>query len=64
MLNISKTSHIYFSRVNSICSPVIVDGKIISPTHSIKNLGFICYSKLSFIDQISSICRSFLIYTN
>ena len=64
MLNISKTSFINFARVNSIFHPVIVDGQIISPINSVKNLGFILYSKLGFIDQIQSVCRSsFLIYT-
>ena len=46
MLNISKTYLINFSRVNSIFPTVIVDGHIISPTNSVKNLGFICYSIL------------------
>ena len=44
MLNMSKTSLINCSRVNSIFPPVIVDGKIISPTNSVKNLDFIFYS--------------------
>ena len=52
MLNMSKISLINFSRVNYIFHPVIVDGKIISPTNAVKNLGFIVDSKLSFIDQI------------
>ena len=58
MLNMSKTSHINFSRVNSIFPPVIVDGQIISPTNSVKNLGFFFDSKLSFINQISIVCLS------
>ena len=58
MLNISKTYIIKLFRVNSIFPPVIVDGQIISPTNNVKNLGFIFDSKLSFIDQISSVCRS------
>ena len=53
-----KTPLINVSLVNSIFPPVIIDGYIISPTNSVKNLGFICDSKLSFIDQISSVCRS------
>ena len=56
MLNRSKTFLIHFSRVNSIFPPVIVDGQIISPTNSVKNLGFIFYNKLSCIDQISNVC--------
>ena len=52
MLNMSKTSLINFCCVNSIFPPVIVDGQIISLTNSVKNLGFIFYSKLSFIDLI------------
>ena len=52
MLNMSKTSLINFCCVNSIFPPVIVDGQIISLTNSVKNLGFILYSKLSFIDLI------------
>ena len=52
MLNMSKTSFINFSGVNSIFPPIIVDGQIISPTNSVKNVGFIFYSKISFIDQI------------
>ena len=54
----SKTSLINCSRVNSIFPQIIVDGQIISPTNSIKNLGFIFDSKLSFIDHTSSVCRS------
>ena len=46
------------SLINSIFLPEIVDGQIISPTNSVKNLSFIFDSKLSFIDQISSVCRS------
>ena len=64
MLNMSKTSLINCSRVNSILPPVIIYGQIISPTNSVKNLGFNFDNKLSFIDQISSVCRFlFLIYT-
>ena len=58
MLNMSKTSLINFSRVTYIFPPVNVDGQIISPTNSVKNLGFVFDSKLNFIDQISSVCRS------
>ena len=58
MLNMSKTSLINFSRVISIFPPVNLDGQIISPTNSVKNLGFVFDSKLNFIDQISSVCRS------
>ena len=54
----SKTSLINFYSVNSIFHPVIIDGQIISPTYSIKNLGFIFDSKLNFINQISRIYRS------
>ena len=57
----SKTCLINCSRVNSIFSLVIVDGQIISPTNSVKNLGFIFdiyYSKLSCIDKISGVCLS------
>ena len=54
----SKISLINFSRVNFIFPPVIVDGQIISPTNSVKNLSFIFDSKLRFIDQISIVCRS------
>ena len=54
----SKTSLINFSRVTSIFPPVNVDRQIISPTNSVKNLGFVFDSKLNFIDQISSVCRS------
>ena len=63
MLNISKTSLINCSRVNSIFHPVIVYGQIISKTNSVKNLGFILYSKLSFIYQITYVDLLFLIYT-
>ena len=59
ILNMSKTSLINFSRVTSIFPPVNVDGQIISPTNSVKNLGFVFDSKLNFIDQISSVCRSY-----
>ena len=52
MLNMSKTSLINFSRVNSIFSLVIVDDNIISPTNSVKNLYFIIDNKLSLIDHI------------
>ena len=55
MLNMSKTSLINFSRVNSIFPPVMIDGKIITPINSVKNLGFIFYSKLIFIDQVLSV---------
>ena len=58
MLNMSKTSIINSSRINSIFPSVIVDGQIISPINSVQNLGFIFDSKLIFIDQISSVCRS------
>ena len=59
MLNMSKTYLINFSNVVSIFPPVIVYGHIIWPTNSVKNLGFIFDSKLSSIDQISSVCRSY-----
>ena len=59
MLNMFKTSLIYFSRVNSFFHPVIIDGHIISPIKSVKNLGLICNSKLRFIDKISSVIRSY-----
>ena len=54
MINMSKTTLINFSRVNSIF-PTVIDGQIISPTNSVKNLGFTFDSKLSFIDKISSV---------
>ena len=50
MINIYKTFHINFVRVNSIFPPVIVDVQIILPTNSVKNLSFIFDRKLSFID--------------
>ena len=62
MLNMSKTSIFNCACVNSIFSPVIVDRHIISPTNSFKNIDFIFDSKLSFIDQISSVSRSSLFY--
>ena len=56
MLNMSKTSLINLSRVNSIFPQVIVDGQIIFPPNSVKNLGFIFDIKLSLSIK-SQICR-------
>ena len=52
----SKTPIFNFSHVNFIF-PMVIDGYIISPTNSVKNLSYIFDSKISFIDHISSVCR-------
>ena len=57
ILNMSKTSLINCSRVNSIL-PLVIDVYIISQTNSVKNLDFIVDIKLSFIDLIASVCQS------
>ena len=53
-----KTSLINCSRGTCICPPVIVNALIISRTNYVKNLCFIFDSKISFINQISSVCQS------
>ena len=61
----SKTSLINLSRVNSIFTPVIVDGQIISPTNSVKILGFIFYVlsiKSQVYTQILSVKKILIVF--
>ena len=58
LVNTSKTELLNVSRVYTTFPPVIIDGRVIHPSASVRNLGVIFDSTLSFDAHINSISKS------
>ena len=58
VVNTSKTELLNVSRVYTNFPPVIIDGRVIHPSASVRNIRVIFDSTLSFDSHISSISKS------